>query len=347
MWRIIPMGKGKKILALLMCAACMLGTTACGKEQTEDVGEVVYEFGDSVITYGEFYIYAKTVEEDYHKSYGKGIWSLELSTDDGTSTVKDVTIQDLVEDINRVKVLVSQAEDLNLSLSDSEKAEAENTAQTFYSGLTEQDKEESEVTQVLVTQVIEENMLARKVYEQKIQEYDFEISEEEARMTTFYDMVFECYDVKEDGSVEEYTEEKKAIQLQKANEALSSLAQEEDVTYDDIVNQYNLQYSASYTMSKTEMIEEYGESIADKLLALSDGEVSTVIESEYGYHIFKMIQSNDEELTKKNKEEIITKKQKEYFSSIYEEWLKKYDSKFNFAQDVDMEVVGKFDFEEE
>jgi parvulin-like peptidyl-prolyl isomerase len=341
------MGKGKKMLALLICAACMLGTTACGKEQTEDVGEVVYEFGDSVITYGEFYIYAKTVEEDYHKSYGKGIWSQELSTDDGTSTVKEVTIQDLVEDINRVKVLISQAEDLNLSLSDSEKAEAENTAQQFYSGLTEQDKEESEVTQVLVTQVIEENMLARKVYDQKLEEYDFEISEEEARMTTFYDMVFECYDVKEDGSVEEYTEEKKAIQLQKANEALSSLAQEEDVTYDDIVNQYNLQYSATYTMSKTEMIEEYGESIADKLLALSDGEVSTVIESEYGYHIFKMIQSNDEELTKKNKEEIIAKKQKEYFSSIYEEWLKKYDSKFDYNQDVNMELVDKFDFEED
>ena len=339
------MQKGRRIFAIFLSIICLLSMTACGKEQ-EDTQTVVYKFGDSVITYGEFFIYAKTVEEDYQKTYGNGIWSLELTTDDGTSTVKEITIEDLINDINRVKVLVSQAEDMKVALSDNEKAEAENAAEKFFSGLTEKDKEESEITKATVVKVIEENMLAKKVYDAKIAEYDFEISEEEARMTTFYDMVFECYSVKEDGSVEEYTEEKKATQLEKANEALSTLAQGEDVTYEDIVDKYDLEYSAIYTMSKTEMIEEYGESVADKLLALRDGEVSVVIESEYGYHIFKMIKSNDEDLTKINKEEIIEKKQKEYFSGVYEEWLKKYDSKFNFAEDVDMEAIAKFNFEE-
>ena len=338
------MRKGKKIVVWLLTAVCLISLAACGKKQDENTGTVVYEFGDSVVTYGEFYIYAKTIEEDYQKNYGNGIWSLELTTDEGSSTVKEKTIKDLVSDINRVKVLVSQAEELKVALSDNEKAEAENAADKFYSGLTEKDRETSEVTKAIVTQVMEENMLAKKVYDAKIAEYDFEISEEEARMTTFYDMVFECYSVKEDGAVEEYTEEKKAIQLEKANEALSSLAQGEDVTYEDIVDKYNLEYSATYTMSKTEMIEEYGESVADKLLALVDGEVSTVVESKYGYHIFKMIKSNDEDLTKKNKEEIITKKQKEYFNGVYEEWVKKYDSKFNFEEDVDMTVIQKFDF---
>lgn len=338
------MQKGRRIFAIFLSIICLLSMTACGKEQ-EDTQTVVYEFGDSVITYGEFFIYAKTVEEDYQKTYGNGIWSLELTTDEGTSTVKEITIEDLINDINRVKVLVSQAEDMKVALSDNEKAEAENAAEKFFSGLTEKDKEESEITKATVAKVIEENMLAQKVYDAKIAEYDFEISEEEARMTTFYDMVFECYSVKEDGSVEEYTEEKKATQLEKANEALSTLAQGEDVTYEDIVDKYDLEYSATYTMSKTEMIEEYGESVADKLLALRDGEVSVVIESKYGYHIFKMIKSNDEDLTKINKEEIIEKKQKEYFSGVYEEWLKKYDSKFNYEEDIDKTVIQKFDFE--
>lgn len=338
------MQKGRKVFAILLSIVCLLSVTACGKKQ-EDNQTVVYEFGDSVITYGEFFIYAKTVEEDYQKTYGNGIWSLELTTDDGTSTVKEITIEDLIYDINRVKVLVSQAEDMKVALSDNEKAEAENAAEKFFRGLTEGDKEESEITKATVVNVIEENMLAKKVYDAKIAEYDFEISEEEARMTTFYDMVFECYSVKKDGSVEEYTEEKKATQLEKANEALSTLAQGEDVTYEDIVDKYHLEYSATYTMSKTEMIEEYGESVADKLLALKDGEVSVVVESKYGYHIFKMIKSNDEDLTKVNKEEIIEEKQKEYFSGVYEEWLKKYDSKFSMEEDVNMEVVAKFNFE--
>ena len=339
------MRKGKKILVFLLMAVCLISVSACGKKEEESTETVVYKYGGANITYGEFYIYAKTVEEDYQKTYGNGIWSLELDSDDGTSTVKEITIQDLISDINRVKVLVSQAEDMKVALSDNEKAEAENTAEKFFNGLTEKDKKASELTQEIVVQVVEENMLAKKVYDAKIAEYDFEISEEEARMTTFYDMVFECYSVKEDGSVEEYTEEKKATQLERANEALSSIAQgEENIGYDEIVEKYNLQYSAIYTMSKTEMIEEYGESVADKLLALTDGEVSVVIESEYGYHIFQMIRSNDEDLTKKNKEEIIAKKQKEYFSSVYEEWANKYDSHFNYEEDVDAMVIQKFDF---
>ena len=120
------MQKGKKIVVWLLTAVCLISLSACGKKQEENTGTVVYEFGDSVVTYGEFYIYAKTVEEDYQKSYGNGIWSLELTTDEGSSTVKEITIKDLVSDINRVKVLVSQAEELKVALSDNEKAEAEN-----------------------------------------------------------------------------------------------------------------------------------------------------------------------------------------------------------------------------
>lgn len=335
---------GKKMAVFLIGLLCILTLVSCGKKDNEETEKIVYKFGDAAITYGEFYIYAKTVEEDYQKTYGNGIWSLELTTDDGKSSVRDVTIQDLIANINRVKVLVVQSEDMKIFLSDNEKAEAENMAENFYKGLTEKDISETEVTRELVVRVIEDNLIADKVYKQIIADYDFEISEEEARMTTFYDMVFECYKAKKDGTVEEYTDEKKAAQLQKANEALSSLAQDEDVTYDVIVDKYDLQYSASYTMSRTELIEEYGESVADKILELSDGEISTVIQSEYGYHIFKMLKANDEELTKKNKETIIAQKQKEYFNGVYEEWAKKYESHFNIDEDVNMELVKNFPF---
>lgn len=336
----------KKLLVLLlgMCGICML--SACGKKNTEEDVQVVYRFGDSVVTYGEFYIYAKTVEEDYQKTYGNGIWSLELTTGDGESTVRDVTVLDIISDINRVKVLVTQAQESGLSISDNEREEARNAADTFYNGLTEKDLAETEITRELAVQVMEENMLAQKVYDQILSEYDFEISDEEARMTTFYDMVFECYSVGKDGTVEEYTEEKKATQLQRANEALSSLAQGEGVTYESIVDKYHLEYADSYTMSKTELVEVYGESVAEQILELSDGKFSSVIQSQYGYHIFNMLKANDEELTRKNKEDIVAAKQKEYFNGVYEEWLKHYDSHFHPETDVNMDLVGQFPFTE-
>ena len=335
---------GKRMIFIIMSICCVLSLVACDKKEEVDEVQVVYEYGDSIVTYGEFYIYAKTVEEDYRKAYGNGIWSLELSTDEGKSSVRDVTIRDLVYNINRIKVLVDKAEDMEITLNKKETAEAATVAETFFAGLTEKDIKETEITQDIVRQVIEENMLAKKVYDQTISEHEFEISEEQARMTTFCDMVFECYRVKEDGTVEKYTDEKKATQLEKANEALSTLAQDEEMTYEMIVDKYDLQYAATYTMSRSELIDEYGESIADKILALSGGEVSVVIESEYGYHIFKMLQAKDEELTKKNKAAIIERMQKDYFNGVYEKWSKRYDSRFEFDEDVNQELVGKFPF---
>ncbi len=336
----------KKTWLIVLGLLCISMLPGCGKKEPEDNTKVVYQFGGNEILYGEFYIYARTIEEDYQKTYGNGIWSLELTTEDGQSTVRDVTLQDIIADINRVKVLVAQAEKMEISLKDNERAEVEEEATAFYKGLTETDLVETEITKELVVQVLEENMLAQKVYEQLLSEYDFEISEEEARITTFFDMVFECYGVKKDGSVEEYTDEKKATQLQKANEALASLAQDEDVTFEDIVDKYHLEYASSYTMSKTELIEEYGEAVTDRILELTDGQVSTVVQSQYGYHIFKMLKSNDEELTKKNKEEIISAKKKEYFNGVYDEWLKHYDAHFDIKTDVNMDLFDAFPFSE-
>lgn len=337
--------KCRKLLIIMAAVFCLCILPGCGKEQ-EEVPNIVYEYGDVSIPYGEFYIYARTIQEDYQKTYGEGIWSLELETDDGKKSMKDVTLEDIISDINCVKVMVSQAEDLDISLKEEEKESVAQQAETFYSGLTKKDIQQTEITKEDVIKVMEENMIASKVYDHIIADCDFEISDEEARMTTFYDVVFECYKVKKDGSVEEYTDEQKALQFEKAKEALESLAQEEDVTYESIVDKYSLQYSNSYTMKKTDIVEEYGESVAEKILALSDGEVSAVVESQYGYHIFKMIDSDDKELTKKNKEEIITQMQREYSDEIYEKWAKKYDAHFDMETDVNYDLLKDFPFQD-
>ena len=60
-----------------------------------------------------------------------------------------------------------------------------------------------------------------------------------------------------------------------------------------------------------------------------------------------MLDSNDEELTKKNKAQMISSKQKEYFKGVYEEWLKAYDAHFDPKQDVDEELINTFPFNED
>ncbi len=335
----------KKKIIVIVGILCLVLLGGCGKKE-ETTKTVMYEFGDSVVTYGEFYIYARTIQEDYQKTYGEGVWDLELNSDDGSKSMTDITIEDIVEDINRVKVMVSKSEEMNVKLSDEEKDEAKQQAQQFYDGLTHKDIDLAELDLDTVVTVIEENMIASKVYDKVIADCDFEISDEEARMTTFYDIVFECYEEKKDGTIEEFSEEKKDLQYEKANEALSSLAQDDDVTYESIVDKYNLKYSNSYTMKKSDIVDEYGETIADKILSLSEGEVSSVIKSDYGYHIFKMINPNDEELTKKNKAEIVEQMQKDYFDDIYAKWEKKYDAHFSVETDVNGDLLKQFPFQD-
>ena len=337
------MYKKNRLCVLAVGIICICVLTACGKKSAQEEPNVLYEFGGQKITYGEFYIYAKTIEEDYQKTYGNGIWNVELETENGKQSVRDVTVNDIISDINRVKVLAAHAKDSDLLLDESEQEEVENTSTAFYKGLTEQDIKETEITKELVIQVLEENMLAGKVYDQMISDHDFEISDEEARMSTFCDIIFECYSEEIDGTIKEFSDEKKATQLEKANEALSSLAQDEKVTYASIIDKYHLEYADTYTMSKTDLIKEYGEFVTDQILNLSDGEVSSVVESQYGYHIFKMIKGNNEDLTKKNKEEIIASMKKEYFSGVYAEWLQEYDSRFR-VEDVNMELIKDFPF---
>ena len=52
----------RKLIMCMVCLLCGVSLVACDKKEDVDPAKVVYEYGDSTITYGEFYIYARTVE---------------------------------------------------------------------------------------------------------------------------------------------------------------------------------------------------------------------------------------------------------------------------------------------
>ena len=45
-----------------------------------------------------------------------------------------------------------------------------------------------------------------------------------------------------------------------------------------------LKYAGTHTMSRDDILSTYGQDTLDILYSMSDGEVSTVVETEYGYH---------------------------------------------------------------
>ena len=188
-------------------------------------------------------------------------------------------------------------------------------------------------------------MLADKVYNQIMVVGNVEVSDEEARMTTIYDMYFACYKEDSAGNIAAFTDTDRLQQKANADEAMTLLSDPENpADYDAIVSKYGLNYGGSRTMSYADLVSEYGESLVAALYALENGTHTSVVETEYGYHIIGMVALTNSDATAKRKQELLEVKQKEYFATQYEEWSKAVDKGWDYNKNVDQSIYGKIPF---
>ncbi len=341
--------KNKFYIAILVLFSALF-LNACGtNEVTEERAEVVFEFNDEEITLGEVYIYANTVIEDYERRYGDDVWNLDITLDNGrTVNMEEATREDIIESIVRVKVLYSRASQYDIVLTEAEEAEVTEKASDFYNKLTDAQLQEMQITQDVVIEVLMENAIAEKVYDSIIEEADIEVSFEEARQTTFYDMCFECYREGANGNIIEFTEEERDAQYERALQAYSTLVDpvntENENNPESLSDYYGLKYSSYYTLSPEEIADMYGQEVCDEIYSLEDGSYSLVTETEYGYHIFYIKALTDSTATTSKKQEMEKELCSEYFDSLYNEWKENADKDFSYSDSVNQEVYERIEF---
>lgn len=344
------MGKSnwKKRLGVGLLVLCMGVTfTACGKEEiTDTASQKVFSMGKEKIYLDEVWIYAKTVMEGYEQKYGSQVWTIETEDSKGSvRTMEDITREDIIEDIRLTRILAGKAEEYQVSLTDAEKEEAQEQASVFYNNLTDSQIAQMGINRETVERVFEDNMLADKVYNQIMVVGNVEVSDEEARMTTIYDMYFACYKEDSAGNIVSFTDADRLRQKANADEAMTLLGNPENpADYDAIVSKYGLNHGGSRTMSYAELVSEYGESLVATLYALENGMHTPVVETEYGYHIIGMVALTNSDATAQRKQELLEVKQKEYFATLYEEWSKAVDKGWDYRRDVDQNIYDKIPF---
>ena len=348
-------------VAYVMILVFILSLTGCGR-RTEVVAspeDTVFTFAGENISLGEVYLYASTVKEDYESTYGKGIWGVDISvTRDESANMEDLTRRDIIENIVHVKLLESRAATMKIALSQDEASEVSSQTDAFYENLTDEQIKDMALDYEMIHQVMQENALARKVYNQIIDEADIEVSDEDARETTFYDLFFECYSVASNGDVTGFSEDEKDAQYERALQAYNTLINPIESTYNDgtsdsntqstnvegLAEYYGLHNSAYYTMTPSEIEGIYGKEICESIYGLEDGSYSLVMESDYGYHIFFMKALTDREATNERKNELIVSKRRKYMDTHYEEWLKNADPDFSYEKSVDFAVYDSIQF---
>ena len=341
------MNRIKKVIGIVLTAV-LLCATGCGKkEEAADQNnlQVVFKYGDSTVTKGETYIYVRTIKERYERQYGEDVWQLSLPEDsEDEVSIVELTKQAVIDEIVRVKTLVAHAAELHVRLTEDEETELKTRAREFYEGLTDTDIAAMELTEDIVMTVMSDCMLAKKVEEKVLADDPVEISSEEARMTTFYDMYFPCYETDAGGNITPYSAEKKAEQYENALHACGTLATaniDDDEKAGDIeklAEYYGLKEGGEQTLTPQEISRIYGEKACNLLYSMKDGEYSAVVETEYGYHIFQMIALTDEKATEGRKEAMTNDAVAEKMSSIMTGWRNEIDKDFVYPDSVDMEV---------
>lgn len=344
-------------IALFICAAVIISSLAgCSDEKKTDVNSenqtMVMQYGDNIVTVGEVYIYIRTVQERYELQYGEDVWQLTLDAS-GTDAVSMVSLtkQAVVEEIVKVKTLVVHAQDYGIAFTDEELSEIDAKAKEFYDGLTDEDISSMELTLDKVYQVLYENELAGRVEEKILETDPVEISDETARMTTFFDMYFQCYSIDENGTVTEYTDEEKNEQYENALQACSTLAtatideNKDAENIEKLAEYYKLTQAGEQTLSPEDILETYGDTVYELLYSMENGDYSTVVETEYGYHVFQMIALTDQRATQARKETLTREAVRNKLSDVLTEWQREIDPEFSYPESVNMEVYDTIEID--
>ena len=333
-------------LTLVMAAACLAGCSLGSK--SEQSKTLLFSYDGSDVYLDEAWVYAKIAqtgyESQYSSTFGDSMWSMQISQDDDGNpiTMEDMVKQNVVEQIKQVKVLNNKAEELKVSLTDEEKETAKKNAKAF-AGEAEGKAifEETGANQELMQKIYEENALASKVQQEVVKDVDTKVSDDEARHTTIYKLVFA--DTKTDsetGAVTDLSDAEKAKQKKKAEEAYKKIQDGKPI--EEVAKEYDLESTANETYGAGEAAG--GEKFEKTIASMKDGDISKVLTTDEGYVIAKLVAYTDEEATEQEKESIISERQSEAYQEKYEEWTKELNEKWDYEKDVDQEAWDKVTF---
>src|SRR5574344_1703193 len=281
--------------------------------------DVVFKIEDISCTKPEIMIYLVNTENIYDEVFGEKIWKVPYEDGDIESRYKET----ILARISQIKAMNLYAKEIGVSLNDEEKKNISMAANEYFSSLSNEEKQLFNVSEDLLYNMYAEFAVANKVYEEVTKGVNPEISDDEARTVTIRSILIKTYNIDENGNKIQYSQQMKADAMKRAYEILGKIKAGEE--FEILEADYNEDEKSSYSFARGVMPKV----IEDAAFNLDEGEVSDVIESEYGYHIIKVISNFDEEQTDINKQLIVSKRKEEAFVETYDNYIKTLTSSIN------------------
>ncbi len=341
----------KKIAgALLAAVMCLSVLNGCGNGDGTGTKVVlttgfnkdeVFRIETCICTLPEIMVYLTNIQNRYESVYGTEIWNTNVDGVTLEQNVKDIALAQIA----RIKTMNLMAERYEVTLSDEEKAQAENAANAYYSSLGSEEIEQMGVSEKTISGLYREFALAEKVYQYTIKDINPEISDDEARTITVQHILIKTYALDGTGKKIEYTMQAKQNAYQEACEVLELAKEGED--FDELIRKYSEDDKGTYSFGKGEM----GEAFETAAFNLGKDEISDIVETEFGYHIIKCLNTFDKDETDANKVKIVDQRRAEAFGQEYDAYVETLTRNLNeelwnsvgFIHDENVKTMSFFD----
>ncbi len=325
-----PMSHHLQLCKLISCLAVlvlsMLTFAGCRKEKkTEIVLTTDFEEGEvfrieKMSCYEpEVMVYLVNSENLYDTIFGADIWQIPI---DGT-TLENKYKDTILARLAQIKVMNLMAADQDFKLNDDDVLRVKSAARDYYASLNPAEREVLKVDEDILYNIYYEFATADKLYHDMTDKIEPEISDDEARIVTVRDILIKTYKPSAVGTVSYNRAER-----DEAYERILSIKNrlDEGADFDVIAESTeNEDERIEYSFGRGVMPESYEEAA----FSLVVGEISDIVETDYGYHILKCITAYDPEETDKNREIIIKKKKQEAFNKMYDDYLQNINSNLN------------------
>lgn len=316
--------------------------TGCGSIDNEDVVATV---GTDKITAGMANFYARMQQAQYETYYagmmgttGDAMWSQEV--DDKGTTYEESVKESLLISLENLYLMKQHADEYEVVVTDEETKKIQEAAKKFDEDNTLEDKEAVSGYQKYVEEFLRLITIQQKMNAPMKAGVNEEVSDEEAAQKSMKYVYFPYTTTDAEGNQTDMTDEEKATLKTTAQTFLDNLNANETKDIDTVATEggYEVQ-SAAFDAKSVSPNADLVKAV-DALT--TEGEVTSVIESDSGLYVGKLVSLLDREATDQKKKSIVEERKQEQYEKLLETWRKdtKIEENEKIWNKIDFEKLG-------
>lgn len=336
------MKQSVKRMAVLTAAGALALTSLTGCTSFDN-DDAVATVGKEEIPAGVANFYARMQQAQYETYYapmmgttGEALWQQEM--EEG-KTYEESTKETLLLNLENLYLIRQHAEEYEVALTEEDTKAIEEAAKKFDEDNALEEKEAVSGYKKYIEEYLELVTIQSRMDPKMKEGVNEDVSDEEAAQKSMKYVYFPYSTTDADGNTKDLTEDEKKELKKTAQTFADTLKVSETKDIDALAQK------GGYEVKTTTFDSESTAPNADLVKALdaltTEGDVTDVIESDYGIYVGKLTSLLDREATDTEKTNIVAQRKQEQYDSLLADWRKETEITEN------KKVWNKIDFEKQ